>query len=29
MSPFEREYAIYKELGGLTSVRGLLLPKPN
>ncbi|MGD9978970.1 MAG: hypothetical protein AB7H66_12135 [Hyphomonadaceae bacterium] len=29
MSPFEREYAIYKELGGLTSVRGLLLPKAN
>ncbi|MGD9967892.1 MAG: hypothetical protein AB7T59_15330 [Hyphomonadaceae bacterium] len=29
MSPFEREYAIYQELGGLTSVRGLLLPKAN
>jgi hypothetical protein len=29
MSPFEREYTIYKEQGGLTSVRGLVLPKAN
>lgn len=29
MSPFEREYAHYKASGGLTSVRGLVLPKAN